>query len=195
MDNPYPYVPSGLGSRATRNLEMARHTMEGRPLPTEGALQGRMSNMSLGAHAEQQKTPASVDSQRWGPSPASIAAPLAPPAAVAVPASSPNPFETATQESKCFELGEAKVPSDNLWYPGSICEACSRLLTLAQYKNATMALRQLLPKTDCYICDMKALKPESFTKPFCRFLTDNPTIFHTVGYFKEQLNTADFKEV
>lgn len=39
------------------------------------------------------------------------------------------------------------------------------------------------------------IKPEEFTKPFCDFLTENPTIFHTVDHFKSKLNEAGYKEV
>ncbi|KAK0719905.1 peptidase M18 [Lasiosphaeris hirsuta] len=43
--------------------------------------------------------------------------------------------------------------------------------------------------------DAKDLKPEDFTKPYCDFMTANPTVFHAVGYFKEQLAKAGFKEL
>jgi hypothetical protein len=39
------------------------------------------------------------------------------------------------------------------------------------------------------------IKPEEFTKPFCDFLTENPTIFHTVDHFKGKLGEAGYKEV
>lgn len=180
MDDLYAYETCGPREA---NLREARHTMEGRPLPTEGALPARMSNMSLEADTEIHRLLAAVRAGAYG---TSLAPPLASPAAVAVPAASPNPFETATQESKCFKIG----------HPGGICDPCSRLLTLAQCKLA-MEQRWFSSSKQpgCYICNMKALKPESFTEPFCRFLTDNPTIFHAVGYFKDQLNAADFKEV
>jgi hypothetical protein len=37
--------------------------------------------------------------------------------------------------------------------------------------------------------------PEAYTKPFCDFLTENPTIWHTVQYFEMKLNAAGFKKV
>jgi len=43
--------------------------------------------------------------------------------------------------------------------------------------------------------DAKDLKPEAFTKPYCDFMTENPTVFHAVGYFKEKLVKAGYKEV
>lgn len=39
------------------------------------------------------------------------------------------------------------------------------------------------------------IKPEEFTKPFCDFLTENPTIFHTVDHFRGKLGDAGYKEV
>ncbi|KAH6691390.1 aminopeptidase I zinc metalloprotease [Plectosphaerella plurivora] len=38
-------------------------------------------------------------------------------------------------------------------------------------------------------------KPESYTKPFCDFLAENPTVFHTVDHFKTKLSDAGFKEL
>ncbi|KEY73325.1 hypothetical protein S7711_01441 [Stachybotrys chartarum IBT 7711] len=38
-------------------------------------------------------------------------------------------------------------------------------------------------------------KPETFTKPFLDFLTENPTVFHAVQYFKDKLNAKGFKEL
>ena len=43
--------------------------------------------------------------------------------------------------------------------------------------------------------DAKDLKPEAFTKPYCDFMTENPTVFHAVDYFKEKLVKAGYKEV
>lgn len=43
--------------------------------------------------------------------------------------------------------------------------------------------------------EAKDLRPEAFTKPYCEFMTNNPTVFHAVGYFKEKLVKSGFKEV
>jgi hypothetical protein len=43
--------------------------------------------------------------------------------------------------------------------------------------------------------DAKDLKPEAFTKPYTDFMTENPTVFHAVGYFKEKLVKAGYVEV
>lgn len=40
------------------------------------------------------------------------------------------------------------------------------------------------------------VKPvEEYTKPFCDFLTENPTVFHAVDYFKKKLTANGFTEV
>jgi hypothetical protein len=38
-------------------------------------------------------------------------------------------------------------------------------------------------------------RPEAYTQPFCDFLTDNPTVWHTVNYFETKLEKAGFKKV
>lgn len=37
--------------------------------------------------------------------------------------------------------------------------------------------------------------PEAYTRPFCDFLTDNPTVWHTVAHFEKRLDAAGFKKV
>jgi aminopeptidase I len=41
----------------------------------------------------------------------------------------------------------------------------------------------------------KDLKPEAFTKPYLEFMTENPTVFHAVDYFKQKLVKSGYKEV
>lgn len=38
-------------------------------------------------------------------------------------------------------------------------------------------------------------EPEEYTQPFCDFLTENPTVWHAVDYFKEKLVTGGYKMV
>lgn len=102
----------------------------------------------------------------------------------------------ATQEAKCFMLAETALPAGVSSRPCGICMLCSAGLTPSQRATAAQKGTQTgVARSDCYICQMKALKPEAFTTPFCDFLTTNPTIFHAVGYFKEKLSAAGFKEV
>lgn len=75
-----------------------------------------------------------------------------------------------------------------------VCDDC---MQLTPARRCTMICRRHyagLLETDCYFCGL-ASKPESFTKPFCDFLTENPTVFHAVDYFKTKLATAGFTEV
>lgn len=37
--------------------------------------------------------------------------------------------------------------------------------------------------------------PESYAEPFTTFLTENPTIFHTVDYFTKKLTDAGYSKV
>ncbi|KAL2179078.1 peptidase M18 [Thermothelomyces heterothallicus CBS 202.75] len=43
--------------------------------------------------------------------------------------------------------------------------------------------------------DAKDLRPEAFTKPYLEFMTENPTVFHAVDYFKQKLLKAGYKEL
>lgn len=88
----------------------------------------------------------------------------------------------ATVEQQCYELSGRR---------DDFCSKCAVHLVAAgvSVKNLTGL------DAPCYICDMKSGKPEAFTTPFCEFLTENPTIFHAVDYFKGKLNGAGFTEV
>ena len=43
--------------------------------------------------------------------------------------------------------------------------------------------------------EFRLKSPEAYTKPFCDFLTENPTIWHTVNYFERRLERAGFVKV
>ncbi len=43
--------------------------------------------------------------------------------------------------------------------------------------------------------DPQPKKPEEYTKPFCDFLTENPTVFHAVGHFEERLQKEGYEKV
>lgn len=47
----------------------------------------------------------------------------------------------------------------------------------------------------CRLCQIASCQPEAFTKPFCDFLQENPTVYHTVDYFKHKLSQSGFTEV
>ncbi|KAL2157591.1 hypothetical protein VTH06DRAFT_5970 [Thermothelomyces fergusii] len=43
--------------------------------------------------------------------------------------------------------------------------------------------------------EAKDLRPEAFTKPYLDFMTENPTVFHAVDYFKQKLLKAGYQEL
>lgn len=40
-----------------------------------------------------------------------------------------------------------------------------------------------------------SVDPASYTKPYCEFMTENPTIFHAVTSFSSRLESAGFKKL
>ena len=101
-----------------------------------------------------------------------------------------------TREAQCFILAEMdRGPrSEN-----KVCRGCMLGLSPQQQENAIRAEPgqdyKLLDRPSCKICHLRSLKPEAFTQPFTQFLTENPTIFHAVDYFKEKLAAVGFTEV
>ncbi|KAK1761007.1 putative vacuolar aminopeptidase [Echria macrotheca] len=72
----------------------------------------------------------------------------------------------------------------------------------SQLSLRSLALEQAMASRTVSVTDApdntlnaKDLKPEDFTKPYCEFMTQNPTVFHAVGYFKEKLLKAGFTEL
>lgn len=101
-------------------------------------------------------------------------------------------------ESQCFEIAQISRGEDAIWRHNGVCQKCAQHLTVAQ--RAVVEVDMLsysgsAADAGCCICDIKSGKPEYFTKPFCQFLTENPTIFHAVDYFKVKLSAAGFTEV
>ncbi|CRK15767.1 hypothetical protein BN1708_017416, partial [Verticillium longisporum] len=71
-----------------------------------------------------------------------------------------------------------------------VCTPC--FLTLRSVDQPHVRLGS---PAECRLCAVSAGKPEAYTKPFCDFLTENPTIFHTVAHFKTKLADAGFHEL
>jgi aminopeptidase I len=70
------------------------------------------------------------------------------------------------------------------------------LHTLAMEQSRSMAMRMnSAAEVIDNKMDAKDLKPEAFTKAYLEFMTENPTVFHAVDYFKEKLLKAGYKEV
>lgn len=51
--------------------------------------------------------------------------------------------------------------------------------------------KSLSPAMPC----SSSISPEDYTKPFMSFLTENPTVFHTVDYFAKSLESHGFSRL
>ncbi|KAB5575485.1 peptidase M18 [Coniochaeta sp. 2T2.1] len=72
----------------------------------------------------------------------------------------------------------------------TVCVSCYSQLTQRERLLVTLALTE-----KCRLCAFKEVKPEAFTKPYCEFMTENPTVFHTVGHAKSKLEAAGYKHL
>ncbi|KAF6798137.1 vacuolar aminopeptidase 1 (aminopeptidase I zinc metalloprotease) [Colletotrichum sojae] len=90
--------------------------------------------------------------------------------------------------SKPFLLADmdGRPPASN-----PVCESCWNALRYSEVKQTVRASSAAA----CRLCAVAAGKPEAYTKPFVDFLTENPTIFHAVAYFKTKLAAAGFTEL
>ncbi|CAI4212619.1 unnamed protein product [Parascedosporium putredinis] len=101
------------------------------------------------------------------------------------PESPAEPLSAATKA--CIISGiENRKSADRI-----VCVPCYEQLSEPQRAN----LRTTSWAGGCPLCLVKEDKPEAYTKPFCDFLTENPTVFHAVEYFKEKLTAAGFEEI
>lgn len=99
-----------------------------------------------------------------------------------------TPSEPLSAATKAFIISgiDKRTGADRI-----VCESCFEQLDEAQRTN----LRAAPWSEGCLLCEVKEDKPEAYTRPFCDFLTENPTVFHAVQYFKEKLSAAGFEEV
>ncbi|UNI18723.1 Aminopeptidase I [Purpureocillium takamizusanense] len=124
---------------------------------------------------------------------ASDASSPTPTAAAAMPATSPSSAPSSSSSSpsrtKNFILAdmEGRAPRDN-----RVCARCITKLAPGEIGQVNWHLPEDQP---CRLCQVARCEPEAFTKPFCDFLQENPTVFHTVDYFKRKLNHAGFQEL
>ncbi|OTB11711.1 hypothetical protein K445DRAFT_321873 [Daldinia sp. EC12] len=75
----------------------------------------------------------------------------------------------------------------------TLCDACLR--DIPKERRISMNVIVENDSQKCSACSILASKPEAFTEPFCKFLQENPTVFHSVGYFKDKLNALGYKEL
>lgn len=123
------------------------------------------------------------------PVPAAPAAPAAPSAAPSVVSSSGSASTTTSTASQSFLLADmdGRSVKDN--------RACASCISKLQPHEVSQINWHLDQDDDCRLCQIAATKPEAFTQPFCDFLRENPTVFHTVAYCKSKLHAAGYKEV
>ncbi|KAI5867199.1 aminopeptidase I zinc metalloprotease-domain-containing protein [Durotheca rogersii] len=103
----------------------------------------------------------------------------------------PSEFETVAAMSdaeKAFVVGElARHRSLTL------CDSCYR--DIADRRTKSLSFQLTSDRGSCSCCDVLASKPEAFTEPFCKFLQENPTVFHAVSYFKDKMIALGYKEL
>lgn len=73
--------------------------------------------------------------------------------------------------------------------------ACIKCITKLSPSEIQQVNWHIAEENKCRLCAVKDLKPEAFTKPFLDFLRENPTVFHSVDYFKSKLNDFGYEEV
>jgi hypothetical protein len=84
-----------------------------------------------------------------------------------------------------LELARARLESQ-----GVNVQACPSLMPLDVPEMVEEEKEEASDEHGCFV------KPvEEYTKPFCDFLTENPTVFHAVDYFKRKLEANGFLEV
>ncbi|KAF9764893.1 hypothetical protein IL306_002708 [Fusarium sp. DS 682] len=103
-------------------------------------------------------------------------------------ATGPQKSETK-QSSKNFIISDMKGrdTKDN-----RVCASCITKLTPDEVGQVNWHLEA---GQACKLCQVDKLEPECFTKPFCDFLTENPTIFHTVDYFEKKLKELGYEQI
>ncbi|KAL5614561.1 hypothetical protein BROUX41_004664 [Berkeleyomyces rouxiae] len=112
-----------------------------------------------------------------------------------VPMPAPAPVSTAASTSKqtpaqrAFVLGDFSHSSSAS--KNTVCYSCASQLSAQQHAHMVPQMHG----QECVLCAFQSKGPEVYTEPFCSFLTDNPTIFHAVEYFKEKLGEAGFTEL
>ncbi|KAF7550063.1 hypothetical protein G7Z17_g5978 [Cylindrodendrum hubeiense] len=106
----------------------------------------------------------------------------------------PTPVPTATSPPPCdksrnFVLADmdGRDTRDN-----RACASCISKLAPGEVGQVNWHLAK---DQACRLCQVADIEPAAFTKPFCDFLAENPTIFHTVEYFTKKLNQLGFQEV
>lgn len=100
---------------------------------------------------------------------------------------SPPPVPAARSKNFILADMDGRASRDN-----RACASCIARLAPSEIGQVNWHLAE---DQACRLCQVAACRPEAFTKPFCDFLQENPTVFHTVDYFKRKLDHSGFQEV
>ncbi|KAH7192182.1 aminopeptidase I zinc metalloprotease-domain-containing protein [Fusarium flagelliforme] len=93
------------------------------------------------------------------------------------------------QSSKSFILSDMKGRDTR---DNRVCASCIAKLAPEEVGQVNWHLEA---GQACRLCQVEKLEPEAFTKPFCDFLQENPTIFHTVEYFEKKLKELGYEHL
>ncbi|KAL1893069.1 vacuolar aminopeptidase 1 [Ceratocystis pirilliformis] len=97
-------------------------------------------------------------------------------------------YTKQTAAQRAFVLGDL---SHSKLDKNTVCHSCTSQLSPQQHVRVIPQMHG----QECVLCAVQSGAPEAYTEPFCSFLTENPTIFHAVEYFKEKLGEAGFIEL
>ncbi|EFX00447.1 aspartyl aminopeptidase [Grosmannia clavigera kw1407] len=98
-------------------------------------------------------------------------------------------------ESQCFAITDM---SQRPAAKNTICADCAYRMSLDEVKQCRVFFggeKAVMDSQECVICSWKTGNPAAFTWPYLNFMTENPTIFHAVDYFKQILRVAGFEEL
>jgi len=93
-----------------------------------------------------------------------------------------------TMVERAFTIGDLIT-----WPSVKLCGSCYG--DIPQGQSILLPLERTNERSQCSACMVMDAKPQAFTKPFCAFLEDNPTVFHAVDYFKNKMRSLRYKEV
>ncbi|EPE02893.1 vacuolar aminopeptidase 1 [Ophiostoma piceae UAMH 11346] len=145
-------------------------------------------------------------SMNASPSQAPLEPAFAPSFAAFSATSPPSPLPTSatssssipvSRESRCFaETGMAKQSAAE----NRVCPPCASRMRRDEVRQCNVLFpgtetidADLAQENGCVVCSWKRGDPSFFTKPYVAFMTENPTIFHTVDHFTEKLKGAGFE--
>ncbi|OTB05190.1 hypothetical protein M426DRAFT_319997 [Hypoxylon sp. CI-4A] len=104
----------------------------------------------------------------------------------------PSDFETKpvmSQAEKAFVVGDLARCAGSM----ALCDSCYR--DIPERYTDKLAFPLTTDRNLCCSCSVMNSKPEAFTEPFCKFLQENPTVYHAVGYFKDKAAALGYKEL